>query len=82
VDRDYDQYAFVWPRIKAGLTALNQEYPDSSELQNWLARMACRYKDKDAGRSVFKRLKDRWDRDSDYVWPVKQSFDMCRSWAK
>ncbi len=71
-------YTFSWPRLKRGLHDLDRAFPNSSRTVNYMAYLACLYKDAPLANEALRRLGDSWDGDAQEVWHTPSSKEVCR----
>lgn len=71
-------YTFNWPRLKGGLRDLDRAFPHSSRTVNYMARLACLYRDVPLAVEALARLRDSWDGDAQDIWQTRAAKEACR----
>lgn len=67
-----------WPETQLGLDKLLEKYPDSLELLDWYAKLACLAEDRAKAKKIFQQINGRMDL---YFWNTEQNFLQNQNWA-
>ena len=74
-----DDHSFRWESINNGFQILLRQYPMSTLLRNWYARLAGAHGARETAAVQFRQLHAHWDEE---VWDDQGTFQRWEAWAR
>ncbi|MBI4560392.1 MAG: right-handed parallel beta-helix repeat-containing protein, partial [Candidatus Hydrogenedentes bacterium] len=75
---EFSRSGFDEDRLRQGFDDIERLFPGAPENLNRLTFFLCAAEDRDAAKTAFEKLGDRWEPE---VWKKREKFDKWRDWA-
>lgn len=80
-DRIFDRFHFDWKIMKLGFSDYRKRYQTLDSDIHLMARLACLYGDREAGKNYFLETDGQWNHFAKAVWDNPEVLEQFKTWA-
>ena len=80
-DRIFERFHFDWKKIKLGFSEYRSRYQALDSDIHLMARLACLYGDREAGKNYFLETDGQWNHFAKAEWDNPEVLEQFKSWA-